>query len=881
MKKYKLALMGATAVGKTVFFASYFYQTTQLGKGKYPVSIKHSASVKEIGRIIRKLFDERTVVEGTSTRTDISFNVDTLGMEVEFYDVPGGHTQDMEQWVEHNILPDLQKANGVLFFISAEDVMLHQDRLLEDNMVFTTAISHLRKPVDGKNMRQDVPIWFLFTKGDTVPDASIDELKSRVSGLLKAAGDTGRFVDFWKVTSMGKWLNPSLPPKDFQPENVIEPMEAMFEKMKKSMKIHITKMVAITAACLCLGWASLIGAGWGFDQYLWKSAKAQIEKFVDLSMFPEALEVITRFYDRYELPSLILPRSLSAGPQASEVIDGVYKSYEAKLYSEVRAYIEGVDPAKMPDGNPELFDAAASKIREYLKISKFYEINPGNYERVRSVENYYEAGQILFANTMNFLEDATPDDVYAALKRQLDVASRIPSSWLEGVTHKTDELLRAWVHSLPLDTAAPEDLTRFSSVADQLSEHPFMPDELKRFLGEQKRKWESQKVASWDALVSGWLREVGGFEPEKAVERLSQRLNQPGLPPAVRDKIQGSIDMHYGRLVDIWLKSDKTPEALIEILGRFPYMPELQVRRVEERVQSLIQGKVADVVSQISASKKIGDLMGQRDTVRAAKTAYGASAAVISGTFESTLLRLMESEIKACSDEAGMLASKQDFGGAKDKIDSFFSGLTSHVKSLAGDLDQDVLLKRIDLGRAEMLQLLEENEFVTCKSVFKTIRYTRDVSDIRRVIERLKGFIARWPSSSKASEAAAVQSFLEHIQGGVTVRLVILDGDFSQYYFGKEVYISVKQGGKEVAKTQIIESGLPFFNFSLSLVWNVTMSMTFEGYDEDYTSDDLLFEKTVVATGLFGYRNLTDTLSNEGNKVNIRLEHSIPDCPWE
>ena len=175
MEKYKIAIMGATGVGKTVFLGSYFNMVFNVavegGQQRRPISVKQQKSVDRIAEIIATLFERRKAVQGTAERTDFSFCVDSLNMDVTLFDVPGGYTQDIDRWIETEIAPDLRTANGVLFFLSGEDLIHHPEKLLKDNMVFARAISLVRENQGRKwEGRQDVPITFIFTKGDTIPD---------------------------------------------------------------------------------------------------------------------------------------------------------------------------------------------------------------------------------------------------------------------------------------------------------------------------------------------------------------------------------------------------------------------------------------------------------------------------------------------------------------------------------------------------------------------------------------------------------------------------------------------------------------------------------------------------------------------------------------
>ena len=97
-KKYKIAVMGATGVGKTVFFGSYFNLVTNLGRGSRPIMVKSQSSVNRITELITQLFQKHEVVQGTSERVDFSFSVDSLGMEVELFDIPRSeeHTSELQ-----------------------------------------------------------------------------------------------------------------------------------------------------------------------------------------------------------------------------------------------------------------------------------------------------------------------------------------------------------------------------------------------------------------------------------------------------------------------------------------------------------------------------------------------------------------------------------------------------------------------------------------------------------------------------------------------------------------------------------------------------------------------------------------------------------------
>ena len=150
-KKYKIAVMGASGVGKTVFFASYFHQVTDIGVGKEhcQIAIKSQETDDKVTEIITQLFQNRTVVKGTDVRVDFSFSVPKLDMDIELFDLPGGFTENRKYWDDESVRKDLQEAKGVLFFISGEDLVNRPDVALKVNRAFTDAISEIRKHTKG------------------------------------------------------------------------------------------------------------------------------------------------------------------------------------------------------------------------------------------------------------------------------------------------------------------------------------------------------------------------------------------------------------------------------------------------------------------------------------------------------------------------------------------------------------------------------------------------------------------------------------------------------------------------------------------------------------------------------------------------------------
>ena len=85
--KYKIAVMGATGVGKTIFLGSYFNLVTVSGEGEYSIDPSSQKSARKITDLIHQLFREKKIVIGTSERVDFSFSVNKKNMNIELFDL--------------------------------------------------------------------------------------------------------------------------------------------------------------------------------------------------------------------------------------------------------------------------------------------------------------------------------------------------------------------------------------------------------------------------------------------------------------------------------------------------------------------------------------------------------------------------------------------------------------------------------------------------------------------------------------------------------------------------------------------------------------------------------------------------------------------------
>ena len=264
-EKYTVAVMGAEGVGKTVFLGSYFHMTKNLGMGKHSVFENNQDSWFKVKTMLDTLFVKKEPVSETSRHNDLGFSVPDLMMEVDLKSVPDGDTQNVSGWVD-KVVSQIRRSDGVICFISGEDLILHPDEMSPDNTVFMKAISMFQRKRTWSLGRTNIPVWFIVTKGDTIPDVSEDELKQRVISLIKKSADSSKdtaWVDrffeegsnamLFKVEAMGKWPSANTLPEEFQPKNIVEPMDMLFEKMIKSRKKHsyITECILLVPfSCL-------------------------------------------------------------------------------------------------------------------------------------------------------------------------------------------------------------------------------------------------------------------------------------------------------------------------------------------------------------------------------------------------------------------------------------------------------------------------------------------------------------------------------------------------------------------------------------------------------------------------------------------------------
>ena len=881
-KKYKIAVMGATGVGKTVFFGSYFNLVTNLGRGSRPIMVKSQSSVNRITELITQLFQKHEVVQGTSERGDFSFSVDSLGMDVELFDIPGGFTQDMDAWVENKILPDLQQADGALFFISGEDLVKYPERVLKDNIVFARAISEIREHKSGDlKGRSDVPISFIFTKGDTIPDVSLDTLKEKNSALFKAAEKSqdhgnwlektaykkGKYVNAYKSQSIGKWESPQDVPRDYQPDMVIEPMEDLFEAMVHSRSAHGRTLRKIIAALALAIFALLEGGTYYFDMSQWNGMQERVRGLEKKELYEQALQKV----DAFSSPSW-LPAFLRAEKKLPALREELYRDYESALYAPIEAALKAVDEEKAPDATPS-FLKDAEKVNHYLSVTHFAEIQPEHYEKAKRKAWYFDLGRLLSLDSQK--QDVSQDELFNAVWNCLNCD--LPEKWQHDIQTRIDSILRRWGDTLSLDVG-PEEFDTYINKAEQLKGHPKLSDSSKDYLNAQKKSWAKKKIETW-------AREADSLPPEEGVTLLERHREE--LDPSDQEKLEDALEKHYAALAEQALKKDADDaDSLQALLDRYPAMTSGVRDKLEGHVASIRERRHQEWLGDLNASKNMEEMV-DRITSFGGKDKDDRQQQGI-----DLLQKRIEMELENVGSEASKAVQLKDFSEGKQEAQKALNALRQTILPLKADS----LSNWLEGKEKAIMGELEEKHLADCREDFTRRRNTRDRRDVAECRKRLDAFLELWPNSVERKNVEEVRDFLNVIQGGVKGKLNVVKGTFSDAkdmpfdFWGMktpDIFVTVSMGNKEIFRTKTVKGDEKTlecrFNEGVEMTWAVdTPELTFKVFDEDLLVDDELITWKTTPSGFMGYKELQQR-TLEGAyylTINFTPNVTIPECPW-
>ena len=132
-----------------------------------------------------------------------------------------------------------------------------------------------------------------------------------------------------------------------------------------------------------------------------------------------------------------------------------------------------------------------------------------------------------------------------------------------------------------------------------------------------------------------------------------------------------------------------------------------------------------------------------------------------------------------------------------------------------------------------------------------------------------------------------VRNYVKTVANGISGRITIASGyfsDFDRWESHPDTYVVFSIDGDNQGKSNTVPNTKhPQFNLQKDFLWTIDSKLQFSVFEEDVFSDIRIFDRTVLATGLFGYRRLTGELKSGENMLQIKFDAKgpIPPCPWE
>ena len=876
--KYKIALLGASGVGKTVFLGSYFNLVSLNAKGKYSIEAKTQKAVQRITDLVKMLIRDKRKPLPNSERIDFSFYVSKLDMDVEMQDIQGGSVADMDAWDRDKIMDDMERADGALFFISGEDLVKNPEQTWSDNMVFSTAISVLRT---GKIA--DIPITFIITKGDTIPEVSLEELKKRIAVLIKKATTSSEAVGFierkffkkgqrvkvYKTESIGKWPSVDELPADYEPKNVIEPMDELITEMYAARHEPKKTKGKLAVGCLLIAAVVVEAVLFVWDQYSWSKAQENIERALRTADYPAVQKILEDF----KSPSLVLPFF-----RTDRKVNEGYAKYEAALYSLVQADISAINESALPPMTQDLKNTI-KRVKDYLDVKNFASIAPAHYEHVNSKKWYFNLVELFNYDVNNAV--SSPDELMGIIRQCLD--QNTPVSWQSGVNGKIEGLVRAWCKVLPVDVQ-PEVLEGYISAADSLINNPRLSERVKNNLEAQKITWRESRDDRWLKIADDWIRDAG-LEKEKAVKTLEQRLKD-SPSQVVTERVRKVLTEYYLELVIQWLstyKQDTDVPRLKALMNNYPSMTDEAKKKLSDGIQELDRFRLEKAASLLARSRSLEELSKE-----ATKLGADMNSEIIRRVVVSTTEALMKDQIAQIRNDITGYIRDERFGDGRKKITESCNLLRNSIRPLiASNSEQNnVILEAVQKFEDSLMREVRAANLDACRQEFNRNRDTVTPGDITACVDSLNDFLRIWPNSEDAETVKKVLNFLTTIQNGVQGRLFIVRGDFKAKDLLRDtpdVYVTVSQGSQGIYRTNTqVDAAKPSFGDVINYTWKINNPpLTFAVYDEEIMGKDreLLIQRVYV-TGFFGYKYLSATLASDGCTLTIRFDADIPSCPW-
>jgi GTPase SAR1 family protein len=873
-KKKKIAIMGNTGAGKSVFLTSYFKYTTHDGKGRFSVTLTDSNSINNVSQMIQTLFVDNQPITGTDNRYELNFSARCQGlpdMSFELHDIPGGWTTSMDSWEDASIeiADDLRKADGVIFFVSADELLAAPGDCSENKFkalqAFSNALNLLRDPQDNnKAPKKDIPVCIVFTKCDLCPDMSLEDLENLYKSFLKNASaqkstlllfKTGARVRTWKTVAMGNWENSDKPPTEYKQENVIEPVEWLIESMVETEKKHrnswISLFVIIVAGCFFV----FISA----DQVRWHWKKNNIRNLMAIHEYQKAVHELDKFEARLFFKSL-LPDFMAAGKDTSEwrkeIVTTADIHHLGQLdqtaqnhYANIRLYVEGVDFYEYPRMDVTYYEQAVINLENYLAQSDYYKMTPDHYEFVRQNLPYWKTCYEIrkFDQEIESLSPAGAE-AYPHLEKLLQIYESVPADWQEQMMPKIQTLLNDWYRGLePSDY--PEIVQSLIDRAENLKQYLVASNQLSNKLDAWISRWNDRYLFLWQPVVSQWINEADRMDVESSIHFLDEKKSDPLLPENLRLELNERIRYYSD------LKIQNHLHELNQILERN--------RNLQEMAQDAIPAFISF----------------KRDNPQ-----YAVQGEQLVEKKFAELKRQEENEIQT---KFNNFLGSRDYPRAMEIIDIHLPQFAKNIERFDGHinisdrsgLDRFETSLRADLSKAELYEL---------KQSFRNLKNQMSPSgtSIGRVIEQAENFLKGHRNSDFADEVNQVKSFLSTIQHGLKVDLLIVESSCDISFRHRSRFRLTVTSNKD-GKLMVCEEGgdnTIHWNERREINWGPETKIVYKLERIPLTplvDDELLIAQELPTNQLLGYEYINNPVSGKkGCTIKGKIERlSIPPLP--
>jgi GTPase SAR1 family protein len=873
-KMKKIAIMGNTGAGKSVFLTSYFKYTTQDGEGKFSITLADNNSIENVSQMIQTLFIDNRPIKGTDKRYELNFSVSCQNfpdLTVELHDIPGGWTTSMDSWEDASIkiADDLRQADGVIFFVSVDELLNHPEDGNENKFkalqAFSNALNLLRDPQDNaKAPKKDIPVCIIFTKSDLCPDKSLEDLENLYTAFLKKAFTqkttlklfkTGERVKSWKTVAMGNWENADKPPTENRHENVIEPVEWLIESMVETEKTHRNRwirLIGILVVCFFLAFV-------GIDQLIWHRAKTQINSLTANHEYQKAVEMLDKSDTRFFCKSL-LPEFLTAGKDASELRKEIVAAEDVhnrgqlhqsaqKHYENIRLYIEGINLYEYPRMDVTYYDQAVKNLENYLAQSNYYKVTPDLYEDVRQILPSWKICYDIrkFDQEVESLSPAG-DEAYPYLEKFLQMYESLPAEWQEQILPKIQTLLNDWYRGLePSDS--PEIIQSLLDRAENLKQYLVSSNQLHHKLDSWINRWHDQYLSLWQPLVAQWLNESDRMDTESAIRFLDEKKTDPLLPEIMRLKLNDRSSYYSG------LKIQNELKELNQTIDRNRNLQEL----AKDAIPVLTEFKRNNPQSADQAQKLV----------------------------EKKFAELKQQEEHEIRTKFGNYLASRDYDRAMEIIDIRMPQFLKHIERFDGHIN---LSDRMAMERFQdsLRAKLSNAEYYELKGSFRNLKTQRSPSktSIGRVIEQTEQFLKRHSTSDFADEVNQVKRFLSKIQYGLKGDLLILESSCDISFLHRSKFRLTVTSNKEGTLMVAEEGGdnTIHWNKRREINWDPETIIEYKLERIPITplkDDELLIDQKLQTNWLLGYDISEMTVSGKKEcKIMSKIERvELPPLP--